>query len=134
MGITGNITIPAEADVRLNTTFGANNSLTGEMSAGTPALEWSATVGPMNWADGVAYCSGLGGGYRLPYLEELIQESPMGKPGFIKVGGFSPDIYWSGSTKLDYDTYAYMFNMDPDHPIVEPYDKAVFQLLIRCTH
>jgi hypothetical protein len=71
--------------------------VTGNLEAGPGPLEWSATsIDMLSWDDAVLYCAGLGGGYRMPYLEELIQESPIANPDFEKNGGFVPAIYWSG--------------------------------------
>lgn len=118
MGITGNITIPAEADVRADTTYGPNNTLTGEMSAGTPPVEWSSTFGPTSWTAAMSACQGLstaGGAkpgvtWRLAYLDELISELSIGSLS-SKVGGFQAQSYWSNAIVQDPMNNAYLVNM-----------------------
>ncbi|MCX6717731.1 MAG: hypothetical protein NTU76_03600, partial [Candidatus Taylorbacteria bacterium] len=47
--------------------------ITGSMSAGTPALEWSSDRGVMTWDAAVAYCANPVNDYtRLPKLGELL--------------------------------------------------------------
>ena len=101
----GNITIPAEADVRLNTTYGSSLSLTGQMEAGA-ATEWSAQApgNIYNWAEAGTYCAGLdstggtkdGMPWRLPSPAELIAKSGRDLYG-----------YWSGTTVSGVSANAY---------------------------
>ena len=103
MGIVGNISVPPVDKVEDGYFYGANNALEGTLPARAAPLEWSGFLPPPDstWTNSVAYCDGLGGGYRLPYVEELIQESPIANPAFSKVGGFDPYNYWTNVSHSD---------------------------------
>jgi hypothetical protein len=128
MGITGNITIPAEADVRLSTTYGPNNTLTGEMSAGAAPLEWSADnpAGYVDWATAGAYCSvTLGNGYRLPHMWELAQYYQQNGAGSFQAG-----YYWSSTEYPDDPDFAYGVYVSNGY--VDFYGKTSPNYLARC--
>jgi hypothetical protein len=101
--------------------FGADGLvIDGTGSAGAPALQWSADdpTGYVAWATAGAYCTGLGGGYRLPHMWELAQYFQQnGQSGFQ--GGY----YWSSTDNLPYDPgYAYYVNMSNGY--VSSYGKS----------
>ncbi|MEI8124037.1 MAG: hypothetical protein WCG60_02610, partial [bacterium] len=66
---------------------------------GSPALEWSGTIGAMTWDDAKAYCELPANGYtRLPTMKELIG-ALAGQYTDLPTtdSGFSADTnYWSG--------------------------------------
>jgi formylglycine-generating enzyme required for sulfatase activity len=82
--------------------------INGTGSAGAPALEWSADdpAGYVDWATAGAYCTGLGGGYRLPHLWELLQYFQQNGQG-----SFQSDFYWSSTEYPDYPDGAYNVGM-----------------------
>lgn len=121
MGITGTMNDPAGAtggrtlattDKIISDSFAFATDgtiINGTGSAGAPALEWSADdpAGYVDWATAEAYCTGLGGGYRLPHMWELAQYFQQNGQG-----SFQADYYWS-STEHWFDTnLVYHVNMD----------------------
>jgi hypothetical protein len=85
--------------------FGADGLvIDGTGSAGAAELEWSADdpTGYVDWATAGAYCTGLGGGYRLPHLWELLQYFQQNGRGV-----FQSDYYWSSTEHPYYPFYAF---------------------------
>ena len=134
MGIVGNITIPAEADVRLSTTYGPNNTLTGEMSAGAAPLEWSGIVGTMTWDAAVAYCANPANGYtRLPTMKELLGglagqfiDLPTTNSGFAEGTSYWSDTEIAGNPVYawyGYIEFGYVYNL---------YDNKSHEHSVRC--
>lgn len=58
MGVVGNITIPAEADVRLSTAYGPNNTLTGELVIPTDPNAETGSLVISGAAGDYASCNG----------------------------------------------------------------------------
>ena len=133
--------LPSVADVKKDVSY-ANGELVGILEAGVPVLTWSSSYGSyldwltaLIWAeyleiDGVTVSETPQNLWRLPYLEELIAESPIANPSFTKVGGFQSDYYWSGVTYPYNEGYAYGVSMDDGY--VYGNDKTYPISLARC--
>lgn len=92
---SGHVIAPAAQIIDGYSAFGTDGLvINGTGSAGSPALEWSADdpTGYVDWATAGAYCTGLGGGYRLPYMWELAQYFQQNGRGT-----FQNDFYWSST-------------------------------------
>jgi hypothetical protein len=111
--------LPPTSKVEDGYFYGPNSSLEGELSTGATVLTWETPVASdspsyIDWNVATDYCANLTEGnvtpgtWRLPYVEELIQESPIANPNFTQVGGFKTDKkYWSIVTNPSNSSYAY---------------------------
>jgi len=73
-------------------------------------LEWQADhVGLMTWQEAMAYAGGLGDGWRLPSVEELITLIDYGRANpATNFPSHSVDILWSSSVLADDPSYAWI--------------------------
>jgi len=111
--------------------FGADGLvIDGTGSAGSPALEWSADypTGHVEWANAGVYCTGLGGGYRLPTYVELVAEYLATNPD--NTAGFQTDLYWSSTEYPGNSGFAYSVYMDDGSADVN--DKSFPVVHARC--
>jgi len=97
-GATGGRTL-ATTDKIISDSFAFSTDgtiINGTGSAGSPTLEWSADypTGYVDWATAGAYCTGLGGGYRLPTYVELVTKYLATNPE--NTAGFQTRLYFLG--------------------------------------
>jgi len=76
---------------------------------GKTGLEWSLeNYGPMAWNDAVDFCDGLGNGWRLPTIEELMSLIDFSKVDpATELPECRSSHYWSGSPYAYNTAYAW---------------------------
>ena len=77
-------------------------------------MEWLETGKRLPWEEAVDYCQALGGGWRLPTIEELISlvDFSRDNPATEEVG-IKSERYWSATVNANYPGgawYAYFHN------------------------
>ena len=139
-----NFILPPTSKVEDGYFYGPNGSLEGGLSAGSPTLIWETPVvgdSPpyVDWNAATDYCADLTEGnvatgtWRLPYVEELIQESPIANPNLTQVGGFKTDKkYWSIVTYPGNSDYAYSVRVSGGG--VNLSSKTSTDVIVRCVY
>ena len=86
-----------------------------EVSDGKTGLTWQRGVAPnaKTWSEAVAYCSTLGGGFRLPSIKELLTIVDFNKTGVAIDANFTGTTaanFWSSTANLDDASYAMLIH------------------------
>jgi len=104
-------------------------------------LTWQRVPAPekKSWNDAKSYCDGLGGGYRLPGVKELLSivdlrsAKEVTDPAIDTTAfpGTPPEVFWSATRAAGSSSKRFGFSFQGIYPIPSPIDESTLQY-VRC--